>query len=908
MLFHRVFLAAAAVATAYAGPCKPVSSSASVTSSADASIPFSTMSIEVSDTTRTTTSESSGAGEATSSVTEAKLVQLEGLTPSQHQGYVPQFQVGLDFMTSENCQFSAETFNTFENPSGNTSTTQDRRICELTAQCLVEAFAHSVEMARIMPEAPQSSGFGDQRFIQMNEPPTQVQVPLPRPSRPRRQGPLTREQAEGQALARESGVCIRCRRNNITVIHHYFPASFVGPSMGEILFIKRSNEKIATKALAFTRRMSEKSEVRPANIDFPLTVAFQGLRAICFPDGQYQKPRSSMVRKAEVQLLKNFPVDTAGSPCILVGNDRLKWTRQVAAFCDDRCLDNPYEDDLVINTSGSSSTLGVFVEIPWLLSRYVELQLFRYLQNAANNPSKDIYEQRNFTYSALYLLGHSFSTSSSKISGPDTSDEMFKNCIKEHLDRERRVRFALWIYVSITVGELPSEANFWQNLPNHLKAFRGGLPKKFRESFDGFDNSLRMKMKIELASKARFLQQLHSGQQTKEPTEGSAPPPDIDRACLLWQSMMDNTAQGIHEIDHLNSGESTTFGDRVREYEQIEAERLFVPTNQEHFERVAENAFGTILALARLPIRSQQTLPIRGCEVLRPSFARIQAELYRFMGRLSGRILPHWQLLVYLGEYPFFLQGADDMHLARWRELESMMGGGIFLVGNTARKAPHPFLDIATVTDTGTDDQFLRLKRLLQQNGSWLRHVCGQLNGLAQAMRQIGHALYDEKRLRAFQIILRRKVREVFGSQEATCKPQSLHCQDPSGISFLIIFKQYIQLLFGNAHGWRTVLYDNFQLILTRAIEEMHDGDLTLRDCSIMVRVISTLIKVNIRSHNSGVSLAIGWSLLSLSGDEDSHLEMAHAMADELLDATESFRDWMECHLRNDFGWALEWK
>ncbi|EWG53210.1 hypothetical protein FVEG_11688 [Fusarium verticillioides 7600] len=146
----------------------------------------------------------------------------------QHEGYVPQFQVGLDSMISENFQVSAETFNTFENPSGNTSTDQDRRLCELTDQCLVESFAYPVEMTRLMSEAPQSSGFGDQRFIQMSAPPKQVQVPLPRPSRTRRQGPLTREQAEGQALARENEVCIRCRRSNIMVIHHYFVTSFVG--------------------------------------------------------------------------------------------------------------------------------------------------------------------------------------------------------------------------------------------------------------------------------------------------------------------------------------------------------------------------------------------------------------------------------------------------------------------------------------------------------------------------------------------------------------------------------------------------------------------------------------------------------------------------------------------------------
>lgn len=96
--------------------------------------------------------------------------------------------------------------------------------------------------------------------------------------------------------------------------------------MNETLFTERLDEELATKALAFTRRMSEENDFSPIDIDFPWTVAFQGLRAICFPDGRYQKPMSSMVRKAEAQLLRNFPADTAGSPCVLVGNDRLKWT------------------------------------------------------------------------------------------------------------------------------------------------------------------------------------------------------------------------------------------------------------------------------------------------------------------------------------------------------------------------------------------------------------------------------------------------------------------------------------------------------------------------------------------------------------------------------------------------------
>ncbi|KAH7237729.1 uncharacterized protein BKA55DRAFT_707446 [Fusarium redolens] len=66
MLFRKLFLAAAAVATVYAGPCKPVSSRASVSSSADISIPSSTRSVEVLNTVTSGSSDTEG---ATSSVT-----------------------------------------------------------------------------------------------------------------------------------------------------------------------------------------------------------------------------------------------------------------------------------------------------------------------------------------------------------------------------------------------------------------------------------------------------------------------------------------------------------------------------------------------------------------------------------------------------------------------------------------------------------------------------------------------------------------------------------------------------------------------------------------------------------------------------------------------------------------------
>ncbi|KAF5529382.1 hypothetical protein FMEXI_14191 [Fusarium mexicanum] len=108
-IFIAVFLAAAAVATAYTGPCKPVNSRASVSSSADASIPSSTVSIEVSDTTRTATSESSGAGEATSSVTEGITTATTDppTTISTTEGITAESTTAVPTSTSEFCYDNA---------------------------------------------------------------------------------------------------------------------------------------------------------------------------------------------------------------------------------------------------------------------------------------------------------------------------------------------------------------------------------------------------------------------------------------------------------------------------------------------------------------------------------------------------------------------------------------------------------------------------------------------------------------------------------------------------------------------------------------------------------------------------------------------------------------------------------
>ncbi|KAH6950155.1 hypothetical protein DER45DRAFT_580099 [Fusarium avenaceum] len=54
-------------------------------------------------------------------------------------------------------------------------------------------------------------------------------------------------------------------------------------------------------------------------------------------------------------------------------------------------------------------------------------------------------------------------------------------------------------------------------------------------------------------------------------------------------------------------------------------------------------------------------------------------------------------------------------------------------------------------------------KRLLIANGVWVQNSCSKLNGLLQALDQIRDPRSEPSRVRSFQRLLRRKVRNAFG-------------------------------------------------------------------------------------------------------------------------------------------------
>lgn len=252
-----------------------------------------------------------------------------------------------------------------------------------------------------------------------------------------------------------------------------------------------------------------------------------------------------------------------------------------------------------------------------------------------------------------------------------------------------------------------------------------------------------------------------------------------DDARLLWKDMMSSTPQGIREIQQISASQPTDLAERVRLYEQNEAERVMVPKTSEQRNEAARRFFGRLLAMNESPFMRNETSLCQTDASFRPSSVRFMILLARYLHRIPGRCPTHvkeyseqprtiWHdlnLLLY-GDY----EEQSHPHAAvdcvkasqRWLKLASLLGDAAYFMGRTEQLNRHPFLDVESVVESGTDGEFSRFERLLSRNGSWIGATCLELSGLAQALSQVSDT-YQLARIQSFQRLLHRKCRNAFG-------------------------------------------------------------------------------------------------------------------------------------------------
>ncbi|KAH7268579.1 hypothetical protein B0J15DRAFT_592105 [Fusarium solani] len=487
------------------------------------------------------------------------------------------------------------------------------------------------------------------------------------------------------------------------------------------------------------------------------------------PGERFRKPSSSRVAELWGLLVKHVPQgDQIEFPYDFGGSQRVHWTLLSSSFCSGKHLFLPESGETGGEENLTPSCLDGFPTdtllkcdkaLIWLSCRYRELCLFHHIQETANQVTQKSTPDVNLVYCILIILRISMANDKLENSLVACDDSRKKNVIKDHVDRRRRVRVALWIYASIIISKIPSWTNFWENLPWSIDIFReSGFLKRFSDSLDTFDvegckaSTSAFNSKKTVFQRLSFLDQL-------PPHEND--PEDQDFIEKLWARILTNTPEGVEQLRYVLSDNSSGSTDGVAQYELDEAGRVFLPKTEEDQKAAIHKVFDILLSLRKIPIDRDEV---------------VEHEAFQWL----VSVIEVFQLRLGLGDHENSTSTGQSAHgpatarhhmhppipsrpelreymrtpkciraSKRWKELAHVLGDGILLTGKGDNNI-HCFLDIATVVECGQDAEFSRLKRLLQAKGSWLKSICAKLSGLVQALRELPYPTQDLERTRDF--------------------------------------------------------------------------------------------------------------------------------------------------------------
>ncbi|KIL88586.1 hypothetical protein FAVG1_07831 [Fusarium avenaceum] len=304
----------------------------------------------------------------------------------------------------------------------------------------------------------------------------------------------------------------------------------------------------------------------------------------------------------------------------------------------------------------------------------------------------------------------------------------------DFLDRRKRVRTALWIYASIFITKLPPGTHFWTNLPIHLQFFHKTLVTRCQDRLEVLDLELNRAIQNEFDRYRTAGQRMASTLRESDPHNGL----EVTRTLLR-----------AHDWQQLNNSPALA-GDLLEskltdQYVSIQGKAILCPRDSSKSKSTAYIFFGKLIDMANAPtIRHDSFFSF--CPGMSPSNAYFVLDLEKFQRRSRGLSDPSY---------------CDSCltRQARFLDLAGSFGeAAIFFGSEPNAEILSPDL-ITSMCNVG----YHQSKRLLIANGVWLQNSCSKLNGLLQALDQIRDPRRERSRVRTFQRLLRRKVRNAFG-------------------------------------------------------------------------------------------------------------------------------------------------
>ncbi|OQV03190.1 hypothetical protein CLAIMM_08267 [Cladophialophora immunda] len=366
-----------------------------------------------------------------------------------------------------------------------------------------------------------------------------VRGSLPPAKRGGRRGPLDPSQRKHQREMRFLGVCIRCRRSRIKctggipceacrkratstiwknpcIKAHFLDiieagSFFPHTTLYQLLIIEREEEaSIISQFLCATGFASQRENFSFNSVGFnsfckvPWVLGVVWFALLFFEERdserKYTRPTSLGLPQKLAQILSIAASgEVLASRSFLLDLDEYDRRQYLLSLSPTASYDFEAEADQTLHMKDSNlqeqHPLGKTINfLIWITSRLQELCICRYLQRVSNNMSSFTSDDKMKYISSmmLFLLRASPITESLTVKfGMSSEDSAMKAANAELQDRQRRLRMAFWVYVSIATRELPSFSDFWQTFrKNWPLIFRDNMATSFRDDFSKFEQQI----------------------------------------------------------------------------------------------------------------------------------------------------------------------------------------------------------------------------------------------------------------------------------------------------------------------------------------------------------------------------------------------------------------------------------
>lgn len=365
------------------------------------------------------------------------------------------------------------------------------------------------------------------------------------------------------------------------------------------------------------------------------------------------------------------------------------------------------------------------------------------------------------------------------------------------LDRQNRVRMALWVYASITIDKLQPWTDFWNSLPLRLHEYSTkNLPSLFHESLKKFEEGLHDLKTASIMDMQDFLRLLSfsfvkqaQGQESYlEPREQQEE--FLDKIREVFQTSMENPGTYIVEI---------------AEWQRKFTEDTWSPMNEGDHREVSSRVFSALIFTASTGVHIQQTY-----HFLRMFYKHLgQKQAYEKVKNMiseKGRTEEEfWSTHPSPSSSSFLIAHLDSSCLEedlfaryiylhhrsgrRWTELVALLGEAILLAGQDHRLSQSPLLElnIPLIVGLGSDEEFHRLTEILSVECTWLRDVCTKLNRIVETIQ----LQVDQNNINSLGGYMKKIAMETFGEQcshDPTLNPY-VYGLSKTDLAFLYICK-----------------------------------------------------------------------------------------------------------------------